>query len=78
MKQVIAILTAKQANIEADIAAFDQVIKCHETDGMTEKRRELRILSEEIEGAIRMLKCEKEIKLLEHLIDEGRIKDPND
>lgn len=55
MKQVIAILTAKQANIEADIAAFDQVIKEYQTDGMTEKRIQLRELSNEIEGAIRML-----------------------
>lgn len=78
MKQVIDLLTAKQADIEADVAAFDQIIKLHQTDGMTEKRRELRELSNEIERAIRMLKCKKEIDLLEMLIKDGRIKDPND
>lgn len=78
MEKAIAILTAQQANIEADIAAFDQVMKQHKTDGMYEKRLDLRKLSEEIESAIRVLKCKKEIDILEALIEDGRIKDPND
>lgn len=78
MKQVIALLTARQADIEADIAAFDQVIERHDTGGIIEKRKELRELSNEIQSAINMLKCQKEIELLKVLIDEGRIKDPND
>ena len=78
MEKVIELLNEKSKQLDKQRDILAQANKITSSKENEEKDTELRILIDEIETAIRLLKLKKEIEILEALIDDGRIKDPND
>jgi len=78
MKEVIEILLSKIDDLQQKQDIISKANRIVPTESNANKNLELTILIEKIEEGIGYLKCHKEIKILEALIQDGRIKDPND